>query len=169
MSMEKFAFVLINVLGGIAVLGSYLLWLSNPMHDASLLWGSIAGMARMAYVVSMLAAAAGYFAFTPWILRLDPTQTSFAAINLCFALILFPSAMWMPLTYEYLAVPDAWRWWAMRGTLMVVGLASLALIWLIARVTPAPRGKGAAIAGAVFFTLQTLAFDALIWPRYFPQ
>lgn len=169
MSMEKVAFVLINLLGGIAVLGSYLLWLSNPAHDSGLLWGSIAGVARIGYVVSMLAAAAGYFAFAPWFLRLDATQVSFAAVNLCFALILFPSAMWMPLTYEYLAVPDAWRWGAMRGVLLVVGLASLALIVLIARVTPTPNGKRAALVGAVLFTIQTLALDALIWPRYFPQ
>lgn len=169
MSTEKLAFVLINVLGGIAVLGSYVLWLSNPQHDSGVLWGSIGGAARLGYIVSMLAAAAGYFAFAPWLLRLDPMQAGFAAINLCFTLILFPSAMWMPLTFEYLDVPDAWRWWAMRGVLMVVGLASLALIALIARVTPAPTGKGAALVGAVLFTVQTLVLDALIWPRYFPQ
>ncbi len=169
MSTEKLAFVLLNVLGGIAVLGSYVLWIGNPARDSGVLWGSISGMARVAYIASMLAAAAGYFAFAPWILRLDPAQVDFTPINLCFALILFLSAMWMPLTFEYLAVPDAWRWWAMRGVLLVVGLASLALIGLIAQVMPAPSGKGAAIAGAAAFTLQTLVLDALIWPRYFPQ
>jgi hypothetical protein len=167
MSMEKVAFLLLNLVGGVAVLGSYVLWLSNPMHDSGLLWGSIAGMARIGYIVSMVAAAAGYFVFAPWILRLDPTQVDFSAINLCFALVLFPSAMWMPLAYEYLAAPDPWRWWAMRGVLLVVGLASLALVVLIARVTPAPGGKGVAIAGAALFTLQTLVLDALIWPRFF--
>ena len=168
MSPEKFAFVIINVLGGAAVLGSYALWLSNPAHDAARLWGSIAGAARSAYVVSMLAAAAGYFGFAPWVLRLDSAQVGFTALNLCFVLILFPSALWMPLAFEYLESPGPALWWAMRSVLLVVGLASLALVALLAGISPAPSGKAIAVAGAAAFTVQTLLLDALVWPRHFP-
>ena len=169
MSPDKLAFVVVNVLGGTAVLGSYALWLSNPAHDAGALWGSIAGGWRHVYVASMLAAAAGYFAFAPWILRLDPSRVGFAGFNACFALILFPSALWMPLAFEYLDGPSPTRWWAMRGVLLVVGLASLAVAVLIARVAPGPRWKGAAMAGIALFVLQTLVLDALVWPLYFPR
>jgi hypothetical protein len=167
-SPEKVAFVVINVLGGAAVLGSYALWLSNPAHQASALWGAIGGAARGAYVVSMLAAAAGYFAFAPWVLRLDAARVDLTLVNLCFVLVLFPSALWMPLAFEYLAAPGPLRWWAMRGVLLVVGLASLALVVLLARISPAPSGRAIAVAGAVAFTFQTLVLDALVWPRCFP-
>lgn len=167
-SPEKVAFVVINVLGGTAVLGSYALWLSNPAHQAGALWGTIGGAARAAYVVSMLAAAAGYFAFAPWVLRLDAAHVDVTLVNLCFVLVLFPSALWMPLAFEYLAAPGPMRWWAMRGVLLVVGLASLALVVLLARVSPAPSGRAIAVAGAVAFTFQTLVLDALVWPRCFP-
>jgi hypothetical protein len=53
----------------------------------------------------MLLAAAGYFAFTYFVLfRLDPTITRvlgrfpFDLFNVLYAVILIPSALWMPLT-----------------------------------------------------------------------
>ena len=58
---RKSSFVLLNVTGGIAVLGSYVLWLSNPSNDAGALWGSIAGAGRTLYTVSMLLVT-GYLA-----------------------------------------------------------------------------------------------------------
>jgi len=48
MSPEKRAFLLNNVVGGLAVLGSYAIWLANPSNDGGALWGSIAGAGRTA-------------------------------------------------------------------------------------------------------------------------
>lgn len=162
-------FVAINVIGGVAVLGSYVLWLSSPSHDAAALWGAIEGAGRTLYTVSMLAAAAGYFAFAPWILRREPARTPFALVNALFTLVLFPSALWMPLAFEYLAAPRPAAWWAMRGTLAVVGLASLGLVAALVRMEPRSRGRSVAIAGALAFTFQTLVLDALVWPLWFPR
>jgi hypothetical protein len=161
---------LINVTGGIAVLGSYVLWLGNPSNDANALWGSISGAGRALYAVSMLLAAAGYFAFAGFVLRLDPDRPAFAWINTLFTLILFPSALWMPLACEYLDAPGPALWWAMRATLAVVGLASLGLVVALMGLA---RAEGAyarlAVAGAAAFTFQTLVLDALIWPLYFAR
>jgi hypothetical protein len=63
------------------VLGSYGLWLANPSNDGGALWGSISGVGRALYTVSMLLAAAGYFAFAGYLLRLDPERPAFAWIN----------------------------------------------------------------------------------------
>ena len=46
MSAEKAAFIVINVVGGSAVLASYALWLANPSNDGAALWGGIAGVGR---------------------------------------------------------------------------------------------------------------------------
>jgi len=169
MSPEKRVFLLVNVLGGLAVLASYALWLANPSHDGEALWGSIAGAGRTAYTASMLAATAGYFTFAPWILRLDPARVRLTTLNACFTLILFPSALWMPLAFEYLDAPGPAVWWTMRITLGVVGLASAVLVGLLARIAPAPPGRAVAVAGALAFTVQTLLLDAIVWPLCFPR
>jgi hypothetical protein len=166
---DKLAFIAINLVGGCAVLASYWLWLANPANDGPALWGSIAGAARTVYTVSMLAAAAGYFAFAGYLLLNDVQGIPFVWVLTLFAFILFPSALWMPLAFEYLAAPGAALWWAMRITLAIVGLASLLLVLTLARLSPAGTAHTLAIAGAVAFTFQTLVLDALVWPLYFPR
>jgi hypothetical protein len=129
--------VLVNLIGGPLVLASYVLWLGHPSNDAGALWGSVPPFGQSLYTASMLAATAGYFAFESYLLRLDPSRVGpsrHAEIVLLHALILFPSALWMPLTYEYLDGPSAGIWWMMRATLFVVGAASAALIGTIIRL-----------------------------------
>ena len=170
MNARTSSFVLLNVTGGIAVLGSYALWLSNPSNDPGALWGSIAGPGRTLYSVSMLLAAAGYFAFASYVLRLDPARPAFAWITTLFTLILFPSALWLPLACEYLDAPGPALWFAMRATLAVVGLASLGLVVALWRLARAGGWHARmAVAGAAAFTFQTLVLDALVWPLWFPR
>ena len=164
------AFVAINVVGGTAVLASYVLWLGNPSNDAGALWGTIGGFGRVLYTVSMLAAAAGYFAFAPFLLvHGGDAPLSFHRVNLLLVLVLLPSALWMPLAFEYLDARSAGLWWTMRTGLLITGLASAALVHAVASVHTAAgsRARALAIAGALTFTFQTLVLDALVWPRFF--
>ena len=166
-------FMLVNVVGGMAVLSSYGVWLGNPAHDGSALWGSLGSPARTLYTASMLAAAAGYFVFLEHLVRREIdglTSNAFATLLTIFALILFPSALWMPLTFEFLAAPSAAVWWAMRVTLLVVAAASVALILFLVRLEAPPESSGRrwAVLGAAAFALQTAVLDAFIWPSCFP-
>jgi hypothetical protein len=124
----------------------------------------------------MLAAVLGYFAFARFIFKLRPAQAKIAGrfdyriFHWIFALILVPSALWMPVTFAMIQDPSAGLWFAIRLTLAAVGIGSLllvtALIWLEPR-----RPKTAyrlAVAGSVAFTFQTAILDALVWPAYFP-
>jgi hypothetical protein len=169
MNPDKIAFVAINIVGGTAVLASYALWLVNPANQAAVLWGSLEGAARTLYTVSMLAAAAGYFAFAGYLLASDVEGVPWSWILVLFALMLFPSALWMPLSFEYLRAPGPALWWAVRITLAVVGLASLLLILALARLSPGGTAHTIAVTGAVAFTFQTLVLDAIVWPLYFPR
>lgn len=172
-SARRGLFVLLNVAGGLAVLGSYALWLSSPAHDGPALWGRLGGGARTLYTLSMLAAAAGYFAVFGHLLRREIPRRSpdaFGVLQTTFALVLFPSALWMPLAFEYLAAPSPAVWWAMRVTLWVVGAASVALLAILLRLgadEPSP-GRTVAIVGAAAFSFQTAVLDAFVWPLYFP-
>jgi len=125
----------------------------------------------------MLTAAAGYFAFSYFIIfRLDPAEV--AAVNsfsyplfiLAYALILFPSAMWMPLTFAMLEKPSRILWWAIRVTLFIVGIGSLGLLALLLILNhDEPTWLfWLAVAGAILFCIQTAVLDALVWPIYFP-
>ena len=163
----------LNVLGGIAVLGSYYHGLSsNPLARAEL-WGNVPEALRPFYTINMFLAAAGYFAFSSFVFRrLDPVRTrvagrfGFGVFHVLYALILVPSALWLPLTFEMIAAPSAGLWVAIRVTLALVGLGSLGMLAAVASALPhdAPGARRIALMGAFFFSLQTALLDALIWP-----
>jgi hypothetical protein len=167
----------LNVVGGVLVIGSYLLGVRAHPQTAGQAWGGVPRRLKPFYVASMLTAAAGYFAFTYHVLfSIDPDEVEvlgafgFGVFILIYALILLPSAIWMPLTFAMLDRPRRWLWWAIRITLLIVGLASLALV--IALLTICPKDGNVvywlAVAGSVAFAIQTALLDALVWPVYFP-
>jgi hypothetical protein len=167
----------LNVLGGIAVLGSYVHGLASNPQTRGALWGDVPEALRPFYTVSMLLAAAGYFAFSSFVFRrLDPDRTrivgqfGFGAFHVLYAMILVPSALWLPLTFEMLAAPSSALWLAIRVTLALVGLGSLGLMAAVASAVPhnASGARRIALIGTLFFSLQTALLDALIWPAYFP-
>jgi hypothetical protein len=87
-----------------------------------------------------------------------------------YALILVPSALWLPLTFEMLEAPSAALWVAIRGVLGLVAVGSLGLVAALASARPpeAPVARAVALAGAAAFSFQTAVLDACLWPAYFP-
>lgn len=177
MEAEQIILGVINVIGGILVIGSYLL--SGRSHKGRVgeAWGNVPTSIKPMYIVSMLTAAAGYFAFSYFIIfRLDPAEVaiandfSYSLFILAYALILFPSAMWMPLTFNMLEKPSSLLWWAIRITLFTVGIGSLGLLILLLILNhDEPMWLlWLAVAGSGFFCIQTAFLDALVWPIYFP-
>lgn len=178
MYVEQIVLGAINVVGGILVLGSYAQGLLAHPANRNDFWGNVPERIKPFYGVSMLLAAGGYLVFTYFaIFRLDPDDVrianrfDFVAFNVIYLFILFPSALWMPLTFDMLKKPSQGLWWAIRLTLAVVGLASLALLWaLLSLDTKEPAYLyWLAVAGAVFFCIQTAVLDALVWPAFFPS
>jgi hypothetical protein len=169
--------LLINLLGGIAVLGSYAwgaLWAPDTMAS---LWGGVPEPLRPVYTVNMLLSAAGYFLFAPYIaLRVDVGRRDFlgrfgySIFSVLFALIMFPSALWLPLTSLMLSDPGVLLWLAIRLVLLLVGAGSVGLFLTLLLMNP-PRAKGRLLAliGLVPFCMQTAVLDALVWPAYFNQ
>jgi hypothetical protein len=167
----------INLLGGIAVLGGYAYGLATHPLTRGELWGGVPDSLRPFYTVNMFLAAAGYFAFSYFVFfRLDPPETrigsriGFGAFHALYALILVPSAVWLPLTFAMLESPSTELWWAIRLTLGLVGVGSLGLFAALL-VVKSPRAAGArwvALVGSAAFCLQTAILDALVWPAFFP-
>jgi hypothetical protein len=174
MHPQRRRFALINVVGGLAVLGSYAWCLGAYPELRSDFWGGVPESLRSLYTVNMLLAATGYFLFTSFVfLRLDPREArvgpfGFGLFTALYAVVLLGSAAWMPLTRVLLESPSPGLWWLVRLDLLAVGAASLGVLFALLWVKPR-RAPWTALLGAFFFCLQTALLDALIWPAYFPH
>jgi hypothetical protein len=165
----------INIVGGAAVLGSYAYCLMAYPAQAGDFWGGVPDGLRSVYTATMCLAAAGYFAFTYFLMyRMNPTTSDggrfgFGTFNALYALILLPSALWMPLTFAMLQSPSDGLWWAIRLTLAAVGIGSLGLLAGLVAVRPYSPSVAhkLAVAGSLAFCFQTAILDALVWPVYF--
>ena len=176
MHPKKWLLLIINLLGGAAVLGSYAYGVRTHPNAMDTLWGGVPASMRTFYTPSMVLAAAGYFAFIYFVLfRLDPNATrlgnrlGFGTFNALFAAILIPSALWMPLTFAAVEVSSVALLWVVRLVLAAVGLASLSLLVALLNVEPRhpPWAYWLAVLGCVAFCLQTAVLDMIVWSAYF--
>jgi hypothetical protein len=176
MPSQKRLFLFVNLLGGLAVLGSYAWGLLARPGSSSILWGGVPQGLRLLYTVCMLLAASGYFAFTSLILfQLNPQETrlanrfGFGAFNALYAAILVPSALWMPLTLLAIDQSSLGLVWLVRLDLAVVGLASLGLLSALIGLQPRPSRLAyrLAAAGCLAFCFQTAILDAILWSACF--
>jgi hypothetical protein len=166
----------INLFGGLAVLGSYAYCLITYSAEAGDFWGGVPDGLRPLYTINMGLAAAGYFAFTYFLIcRFEPPaghggRFGLGTFNVLYAMILIPSALWMPLTFAMLESPSGGLWWAIRLSLVVVGIGSLGLLAGLVAVRPRSPSLAhkLAVAGGLAFSCQTALLDALVWPAYFP-
>jgi hypothetical protein len=176
MHPKKRVLLILNIVGGAAVLGSYAWGLSTQPNAADALWGGVPQVLRRISTANMLAAALGYFAFTLFILfSLDANKTrvfgrfGYGVFNPLYAAILVPSALWMPITLATLASPGGLLVWVVRFILVIIGLASIGLLralWGLEMRQPAWLHR-LAVIGCVFFCLQTAVLDAVVWSAYF--
>jgi hypothetical protein len=177
MHRDKRVMAWINVIGGVAVLGSYVHGIWTHPGTAGDVWGGVPEWLEPFYTVSMLTAAAGYLAFTYFLFfRADAEEArvadrfSLRLFNALYVMILLPSALWMPLTFAMLDDPHDGLWMLIRLVLAFVGIGSLAMIAALLAI--APRRPTVpywlAVAGSVAFSVQTALLDAIVWPAYFP-
>ena len=169
--------IAVNLVGGIAVLASYVQGMASPHASNGGIWGGVPEAARGLYTISMFTAATGYFPFT-WLFAFgcDGERTRFAGrslhlVTLCYGLVLLPSALWMPLTDAYLDAPSDGGWAAIVVVLVLAAAGSLGLLVSLLRMDP-PAGRvarGIAIAGCVAFCFQTVVLDAVVWTLLFPR
>jgi hypothetical protein len=176
MTASRIALLAINIVGGVAVLGSYVLGIRGHPGQADRLWGGVPEGLRGVYGVSMLLAAVGYLLFFYHVeVRMDPAATrlpwgwSHAHLAIPFVLILLPSAFWMSLTFAYIAAPSMSLWIAVRAVLGVVAGGSVLMLVMLAglKVASPEHFWWPSVLGVAVFTFHTLVLDALLWPALF--
>jgi hypothetical protein len=176
MHAKKWLLILINLVGGSLVLGSYALGILTHPDAGQTLWGGVPQSIRPFYTVFMFLAASGYFAFTCFILfRLNPQEArvagrfGFGLFNALYAAILIPSALWMPLTFLAVEQSSLVLLWAVRLVLVVVGAASVGLFAALWKVEPRHPmwAHRLALLGMAGFCIQTALLDAILWGVFF--
>jgi len=177
MDEQKIWFLVINALGGFAVIASYVAGMVTHPNTEQLLWGRITPALKSVYLVSMPLAAAGYLSFLYYILFYLNAGTvriwgfdGFLVLDIIFMAILIFSAFWMPLTYKLIETQERGWWIYIRIVLFIVGLASLALLCallLISQKEPV-WSYWLAVAGSAVFFIQSGIIDAIVWPALFP-
>jgi hypothetical protein len=176
MHTQQWILLAVMVAGGVAVIGSYIQGFATHPGGAETLWGGVTGGLRILNYVTMLLAALGFFAFSYWLFfQLNPDEMQIAnrfgywMFDVIFLVILIPSALWMPLTFAYMANPSTIGWVGVRLVLVLAGIGSLALLWAILAISPreANLAYWFAVGGAAAFSLQTAVMDMFIWPALF--
>jgi hypothetical protein len=172
MGTQQIILLIINVVGGAAVILSYVFGLNAQAGGANVLWGGVPANIRPLYTVSMILSALGYFAFLYFILfRLVPGEVviggrfGFSLFYAIFLVILIPSALWMPLTNVYIGNPSTSAWVGVRIVLALVGIASIALVWALLSLQTRVPGISywLAVAGSAYFAFHTAVLDAIVW------
>lgn len=177
MHVHKRVMLGINVVGGAAVLGSYAHGIMTHWEPGRVLWGGVPEGLRPFYTANMLLAALGYLALTYRLLRVDPHKARLARWSglvpfiVLYAAILVPSALWMPLTFAMAERPAALLWASICLVLSIVALSSLGMLAAVAGLRPRkPQWlHRLAVVGAVFFCVQTVILDAIVWTACFPH
>jgi len=178
MAIQHIILLIINVVGGAAVIGSYIFGLGGQSGGTNILWGGVPANIRPVYFISMIICAVAYFAILYYLFfRLAPGEVviagrfNYTLFYVIFILMLLPSALWMPLTNLYTANPGMGLWIGIRTVLIIVGLASIALCWAIFSVQPRLPGVSfwLAAVGSGYFAFHTMILDGIVWAALFRQ
>ena len=165
LSRARWAFAVLQVLGGLAVLGSYAWGLqqSDPMR----LWGTIPPDWIPPYTACMPFAAVGYLVATGLAWRGSDAATLWR-LAVPYAGLLVASAAWMPMSLVAVEQADPGWWTWIQLDLAVTAIASVTLwahFWFRARWD---GGRWwAALVGWTLLCWQTVVLDAVVWPRFF--
>lgn len=173
--MQRTSMLVIIVLGGIGVLGSYAHGIATHPGQTDLLWGELPSSVQGIYTGMMIPAALGFLTFTAYIVANRPEELNLRGgpaqplLTANYFVFLLTATLWMPLCWIALDGKSEWLLMPIQAVLALTGLAALGFIVLLARLQdpPRPRFRLAALVGAVFLFLQCGILDALIWPRFF--
>jgi hypothetical protein len=166
-------FLIVNLVGGTAVLGSYAIGLGYFPEYRNELWGGIQGIWRNILVVSMLLSGAAYLTFCYFIVFRQDIHTYNAhfilgpqTIALLTGVFLLSATLWMPSAILYMHTENNIWWIFTIVTLWVTALSLLSLTGLFAFPTTAPIPVFDRIICTVslsIITLHCLVIDAITW------
>jgi len=166
-------FLLVNLILGFAVILSYIWGLVYYPEYGSALWGKVETNNIPYIIFSMLLAAVGYFVFSFYFLNYKKFQTfntlEYLYILSLYIVILFFSALWMPLSIGFINTNNNLFLILDLVSLYLVGISSLLLTIFLIQDKSLRRKLiwKLSVLGGFQFTFHTLIIDAIYWGMNF--
>ena len=173
----QLTFVLVNIIGGVIVLGGYWIGIGNFPEHRNSLWGGINATWRQTIILSMLIAAVGYLTFCYFAVFKDGA-THFGnewllgnhSVSILAAVFLISAACWIPFLLNYIIAGNS-IWWALTVVVLwITALSLIALCLIVACYTGSDFStieKSLSLVGLAAITFHCLVMDAILWVLLF--
>ncbi|MBN4081011.1 hypothetical protein JYT44_01465 [Caldithrix abyssi] len=171
-------FIIINLIGGAAVLGGNAFALVTHPKLRNDLWGGIPESWKPLYIASMLIAAFGYVTAMYYLIYKEGLKSKYfwgkadaSVLTILLVLFLLSASMWIHSTFAYLESPSSGIWTMIQIELRTKALAIL--LFTIGLATTTERSQPSihrwAVIGISFTSFHCLVLDAILWTMKFPK
>lgn len=166
MDSNQILFLAINILGGTAVILSYILGFKSS-KGSNLLWGGISKNFQKIYTLSMIVSAIGYFIFSSYIFKILAVNVNYSFFYYAYLILLVTSALWLPLVNMMNKKKNALLWISIRATLILTAFSFFFILVLFLSIVPNGIHYYLSVAGLIIITLHTGVLDAILWPHFY--
>ena len=163
-------FILVNLIGGILVLGGYFLGITSDPSMKTKLWGNLPESWQVFYFISIIMSSIGYLAFFYNIVfkqNVGGVLTN-RLILLC-VIFLFSASLWMPLTIKVIESNNGFFWILTQVSLWVTAFAAIVITALLIKSPHRPKNRSYQLTmwGMSYLSFHCLVLDAILWTNYF--
>ena len=171
-------FLWINLIGGIAVLGGYIIALIYHPETRTDLWGGVPINWRPWIVISMFFAGFGYCYSIYYMVYNDGLSLQFfwgrvdaAKMIILLILFLLSASLWIHTTFAYIDSPTYLKWAFVQAELWITALSILLMTigLATARGVEQTLKHNISILGLSLISFHCLVLDAMLWINKFPR
>ncbi len=170
-------FLLINIIGGIAVLGGYVIALINHPETRNELWGGVPENLRFWITIFMFISAFGY-CFAMYYLIFDEGlflnffwgKFDYKLIKILLIIFLLTAALWIHTAFIYIESGSKLYWNFVQLELWLTGISAFLIMIGIATAIGVKNSNLHlySILGLSAISFHCLALDAFLWLNKFP-
>ncbi len=161
-------FLWINLIGGIAVLGGYIIALIYHPETRNYLWGGVPINWRpwiVCYAIHYMVFSDGLSLQFFWG-RVDATK-----MIILLVLFLFSASLWIHTTFSYIDSPTYLKWAFVQAELWITALSILLMTIGLATANGVEQSMkhNISILGLSLISFHCLVLDAMLWINKFPR
>ena len=171
-------FFLVNLIGGLLVLTSYVWGIINFPFHRNLLWGDIGSNLKKIIISSMFTGAIGYLFTFVWFWKIIDSNTFYFGSNfgynqiiLLYSIFLGVSTLWMPFTIKSVISKNILHIYSAKLILLTVAIISIIILYSIMTSQYFQKDlipyKNYAIFSWILLSIHTIIFDSIIWSKKF--
>ena len=169
---------MVNIIGGIIVLGGYAFTLVSNPETRNDLWGGIPESWKPLYTLSMFTSAFGYLYATYYCAFKGGLDAQFfwgkykaSIMTIFIAIFLFSSSFWIHSTFSYIDSPTQNQWLLIQVELYATAFALILFTLGLASAKGVENklNHKIAVIGSALITFHCLILDAIIWTSKFPK